>query len=150
MHVSTRLNMSAKEVNAIFESAASDSLKSDRKLTYATQRKRPKFFLTGASLTLPAAAEVAVNERPGGADVVLRLMWGPLPAPFPRALAGAGLLLGGLIAVFSDGSPPAWAAASLVALLPLAALFYQRHGERDIQSRLGSLLGGANFQPTSH
>ena len=152
MHVHTLLSMSANEVNARFDSAAksAESPISARKLTYETERKRPKFFLSGAALTLPTAAEVAVNEHPGGADVVLRLMWGPLPAPFPRALAGAGILIGLLIAWYSDGSPATLAGASLVALLPLAALLYQRRGERDIQAKLGELLGGASFQPKPH
>lgn len=123
---------------------------SSRRLLYAMNRTPPKFFLSGAPVTPPAAAEVAVNEASGGAEVVIRLMWGPLPAPFPRALAGAGLLLGLLIAIFSDRSPGAWALAVLVTVLPGVALLYQQNGERELQSQLSRLLDGARFTPKPH
>lgn len=153
MHVHTETRISPDEIKARFESVSTsglDSIESERKIVYATGRKPPKFFLSGVPVTLPAAAEVAISERPGGAEVVLRLMWGPLPAPFPRALAGVGTLLGLLIAYFSSGSAGDWWIASLIVLLPIAALFYQQRGEQHLQSRLGKILGGVSFLPKSH
>jgi hypothetical protein len=121
-----------------------------RQLLYALDRRPPKFFLAGAPVTPPAAAEVAILEQSGGAEVVLRLMWGPLPAPFPRALAGAGLLLGLLLAIFTDRSPGVWVLAFLVAILPGAALLYQQRGEQELQLQLSRLLDGARFTPKPH
>lgn len=40
-----------------------------------------------------------------------RLMWGPLPAPFPRPLAGIGLLLGLLILILSNRTAGHWVLA---------------------------------------
>ena len=77
-------------------------------------------------------------------------MWGPLPAPFPRALAGAGLLLGLLLTIFTDRSPGVWALAILVAVLPVAALLYQQRGEQALQSQLSRLLDDAQFTPKPH
>jgi hypothetical protein len=153
MHVHTATSIAPDEIKARFEAAATagaGNAERARRLVYAKGRKPPKFFLTSVPVTLPAAAEVAITERPGGADVVLRLMWGPLPAPFPRALAAAGILLGPLVAYFSQGSAGDWTMAAIIALLPLAALLYQKTGERNLQSQLGELLGGASFLPKPH
>lgn len=38
-------------------------------------------------------------------------MWGPLPAPFPRPLAGIGLLLGLLILILSNRTTGHWVLA---------------------------------------
>lgn len=77
-------------------------------------------------------------------------MWGPLPAPFPRALASCGAVLAlALIAVFSPS--PAWLAlAAVLFLAPAAALWRQRAGERRMQRHLASLLGGCSFTPRPH
>ncbi len=77
-------------------------------------------------------------------------MWGPLPAPFPRALALSGLLLGLGLAYLSDGSATTIAAAVLIVLLPIAALLYQKAGERRLQSQLGEILGVTRFVPKPH
>jgi hypothetical protein len=153
MHVHAKTTLTADKVRARFEmSGQSDREKSvtSRQIFYAGNRTPPKFFLVGAPVTPPAAAEVAILEQSGGAEVVLRLMWGPLPAPFPRALAGAGLLLGLLITIFSDRSTGAWALAVLVAVLPGLALLYQQNGERELQAQLSRLLDGARFTPKPH
>lgn len=153
MHVHTKTALTPKKVQAKFETfgeVGREKPSPSRQLLYAMDRMPPKFFLAGAPVTPPAAAEVAINEQSGSAEVVLRLMWGPLPAPFPRALAGAGLLLGLLIAIFSDRSAGAWALAVLVAVLPGAALLYQQRGERELQARLSGLLDGARFTPKPH
>lgn len=153
MHVHTKTTLAPDKVRARFEASENsdpEKAPASRRLLYARDRTPPKFFLAGAPVTPPAAAEVSIHEQSGGADVVLRLMWGPLPAPFPRALAGAGLLLGLLIAVFSDRSVGAWASAFLVAVLPGAALLYQRRGEQELQSQLSDLLDGARFSPKPH
>ena len=153
MHVQTKTSMTPEKVKARFEASVNsrpENTTSPRKLLYSRDRTPPKFFLAGAPVTQPAAAEVAILEQSGGAEVVLRLMWGPLPAPFPRALAGGGVLLGILLAIFSDRSIAPWAAAVLVVVLPGAALLYQQKGERELQSRLSRLLDGATFTPKPH
>lgn len=153
MHVHTKTTLTPEKVRARFEASGKadrERTAPSRQLLYAMDRTPPKFFLAGAPVTPPAAAEVAINEQSEGAEVVLRLMWGPLPAPFPRALAGGGLLLGLLIAVFSDRSAGVWALAALVAVLPGLALLYQQNGERELQSRLSRLLDGARFTPKPH
>ena len=150
---SAKTALTPKKAQARFETSAEIGRvqsTSSGKLFYAKDRTPPKFFLAGAPVTPPAAAEVAINEQSGGAEVVLRLMWGPLPAPFPRALAGAGLLLGLLIAIFSDRTVAAWALAALVAVLPGLMLRYQQHGEQELQSQLSVLLDGARFTPKPH
>lgn len=153
MHVHTKTTMTPEKVRARFESSEKSGSKNPlhlRQLLYARERMPPKFFLAGAPVTPPAAAEVAINEQSGGAEVVLRLMWGPLPAPFPRALVGGGLLLGLLIAIFSDRSIGAWVVAVLFVVLPGVALLYQQRGERELQARLSRLLDGARFTPKPH
>ncbi|MFM9967676.1 MAG: hypothetical protein ACKVQK_04625 [Burkholderiales bacterium] len=152
MHVHTQTALTVNQVKAKFASPTdlNNSAGNGRKLAYATDRARPKLFLSGIPVTPPAAAEVYVSEGSQGSDVVLRLMWGPLPAPFPRALAAFAFLLGLLIAYFSAGSIVALVAAALVAALPIAALVYQRQGEKHIQDRLSALLGAANFVPRAH
>ena len=77
-------------------------------------------------------------------------MWGPLPAPFPRAVAAAGVLIGLLIAIFSDRTIGNWLLAALVVFLPAAALLYQHVGERELQSQLSDMLDGAKFLPKPH
>ena len=153
MHVHTEIRIFPDKIKNMFESATgTDAVRanSNRKLTYVTERNPPKFFLGGISVTPPAAAEVAILAQPSGSEVVLRLMWGPLPAPFPRALALVGLLLGLGIAFSSNGSAADWILASTIALLPIAALAYQIKGEQQIQSQLGKLLGGSSFTPKPH
>lgn len=153
MHVHAKTTLTPDTVRARFEASEKSGIEKPvhlRHLSYARDRRPTKFFLAGAPVTPPAAAEVAINEQSEGAEVVLRFMWGPLPAPFPRALAGAGLLLGLLIAIFSDRSIGAWAAAAFFAVLPGLALLYQQRGERELQSQLSRLLDGARFTPKPH
>lgn len=152
MHVHTLTTLSPEAVRTRFEAADTRSGPStgSRRLIYAKDRVPPKFFLTGMPVTLPAAAEVSVTGRSGGSDVVLRLMWGPLPAPFPRALAGLGALLALLFVGASDGTWGDWLGAFLVLLFPLVWLLYQRQGERELQSQLSAMLDGARFTPRPH
>jgi hypothetical protein len=153
MHVHTKTALTPGTVRARFEASEKSAREKDtssRQLLYAKDRTPPKFFLAGAPVTPPAAAEVAILEQSGGAEVVLRLMWGSLPAPFPRVLAGAGLLLGLLLAIFTDRSPGVWVLAFLVAILPGAALLYQQRGERELQSQLSRLLDGVRFTSKPH
>jgi len=147
MHVHTETTLSPDEVLARFASLGRDRAGG---LVVAAHRRPPKLYRPAWPGTLPAAAEVAVDGHARGAEVVLRLMWGPLPAPFPRALVGAGALLGALVLALSGGLPGAWLAAGLLAGLPAAALLVQRRGERDLQRRLGELLGGVRFRPRPH
>jgi hypothetical protein len=119
-------------------------------LIYAAERTPPKFFLTKTTFTPPAAAEVSIIEKADGADVVLRLMWGPLPAPFPRALFGIGLVLGMSVLTLSDRTVGTWILAMLFIFLPFAALLRQQEGEKELQERLGNLLDGATFTAKPH
>lgn len=153
MHVQAKTVLSPQKVRARFEAQRKMAPKitsSGRRLIYAANRKPPKFFLNGAPVLPPAAAEVSLAEQAGGTDVVLRLMWGPLPAPFPRALAGVGAVLGVLIAFFSDRSMGAWLIAGAVALLPVLVLLYQKRGELELQSQLAEMLDGTRFSPKPH
>lgn len=153
MHVYAKTTLTADKVRAKFEAiekADVENSTGSREILYAMDRRPPKFFLAGAPVTPLAAAEVAVNEASGGTEVVLRLMWGPLPAPFPRALAGAGLLVGLLLAIFSDRSTGVWVLVFLSAILPATALLYQQKGEQELQSELSRLLDGATFTPKPH
>ncbi len=153
MHVHTKTTLPPDTVRARFEASGKSERKDPtplRQLLYAKDRTPHKFFLAGAPVTPRAAAEVSISEQTGGAEVVLRLMWGPFPAPFPRALAGAGLLLGLLITILSDRSTGVWVLAALVAVLPVVALLYQQRGERELQSQLSSLLDGARFTAKPH
>lgn len=153
MHVQAKTELSPQKVRARFEAhrkVAAKITSSGRRLTYAANRKPPKFFLHGAPIIPPAAAEVSLAEQASGTDVVLRLMWGPLPAPFPRVLAGVGLVLGLFIAAFSDRSIGAWLCAGAVALLPVLTLLYQQRGEIELQSQLTAMLDGARFSAKPH
>lgn len=153
MHVHTVTALSPETVRARLERSGmtgSGPSMTAARLIYAHDRRPPKLFLTGALITPPAAAEISITEQSGGAQVILRLMWGPLPAPFPRALAAAGGLLGLLILAFTDRTAGDWLLASLVILLPAAALLCQRMGERQLQAQLSRLLDGATFVPRPH
>jgi hypothetical protein len=153
MHVHATTPISPDEVKERFEAAAEVADQescSTRWLRYAQDRRPPKFFLSSVPVTLPAAAEVAVNPDGHGTHVVLRLMWGPLPAPFPRAVAAAGILLGLLVWIVADRSMGSGIMASLLILLPLAALLYQRRGERELQAQLSRILGVQTFEPKPH
>ena len=118
-------------------------------LRLEADRQPPKLFLAGSPITFPTAAELAVAEQAAGAEVVLRLMWGPLPAPFPRALAGAGLLLGGGVVALAPVSGLAWVVGLLLAGAPALALAYQAQGERRLQATLSQVLG-APFRSKPH
>lgn len=153
MHVSAKTGISPQEVRtrfALVAPAGDDQAQASAALVYDAGRTPPKFSLRGVAVTPPAAAEVSIFESPTGSDVVLRLMWGPLPAPFPRALAATGILLGMAIAYISEWSAGGGISALLIALMPVAMLLYQRKGERHIQSRLGEVLGGVQFVPRPH
>lgn len=150
MHVHTETVITAVEVIARLQAAAeTDAALADttRKLSCDAERVPPKVSLSGIRLLPPAAAEVVTAERSGATEVVLRLMWGPLPAPFPRALAAAGVLVAGLVLVVAAPSPLAWLGATLVAALPVAAWLYQRGGEQLMQERLNDVLQGSGFTP---
>ncbi|HBR50577.1 MAG TPA: hypothetical protein DEA71_10875 [Nitrospira sp.] len=150
MHVHAATTLSAETIKARFNQIGLAGSASTTPLRYAGERQPPKFFLPGMPVTPPAAAEVSITEKSGGADVVLRLMWGSFPAPFPRALAGIGLVLGLLILVFSDHTVSSWLLAAIFIVAPVTALFCQRQGERVLQSSLSNMLDGAVFRPISH
>ena len=74
-------------------------------------------------------------------------MWGPLPAPFPRALAGATVLAAFVAMAIAPGPDAAWA---LLTIGPLALLWRQRRGEERLQRSLEAALGTQRFEPVSH
>lgn len=153
MHVQAKTTLSPKNVAARFEAqrkTVPQKTPSGRKLVYAANRKPPKFFLNGAPVIPPTAAEVSLAEQSGGTNVVLRLMWGSLPAPFPRALVGVGVLVGLLIVLLSDRSLVTWLLAAACAFIPALALLYQQRGELELQSQLTDMLDGARFSPKPH
>lgn len=158
MHVATETKLTPEQVKDRFNNIRSSSETTTQEkipgnsvnLSYDPKRTPPKFFLAGAPVTLPAAAEVAINDKTEGAEVVLRLMWGPLPAPFPRALAACGVLLCVLLMAFFSTVQPLWVIATLSAVLPVAALIYQMRGEKRLQTRLSELLDGVTFTPRAH
>jgi len=150
MHVHAATTLSAETINARFEKVGSATSPNAIPLIYARERRPPKFFLPRIPVAPPAAAEISITEKSSGADVVLRLMWGPLPAPFPRALAGIGLVLGLLILALSDRTVSAWLLAAAFIVVPVTALLYQRQGERVLQSSLSTMLDGATFTPKPH
>jgi hypothetical protein len=150
MHVRAETSLTPEEVRARFSTLAPAGGAPSPPLRYDAARQPPKFFLEASPVTLPPAAEVAVQGNGSGSSVVLRLMWGPLPAPFPRAVAGAGVLAAlTLLAVMgpSVGSSPL---AALAAGLPAAALWIQRRGERLLQAQLVRVLGSGPFEPQPH
>ncbi len=150
MHVNTDTSLSAVEINERFASLASRPINADRALYYVAGRNPPKFFLPGPRLTMPAAAEVWVEQKITGAEVILRLMWGPLPAPFPRALAGLALLAACLVLGLSARTTGDLGLSVALALLPLCWLQIQRRGERVLQAEIGHLLGDLQFHSRPH
>jgi hypothetical protein len=150
VHVHTTTSLSAETIKTRFEKTGSADSEPAVSLIYSGQRRPPKFFLPRIPVAPAAAAEVTITEKSGGADVVLRLMWGPLPAPFPRALAGIGLLLGLLTLILSERTLGSFLLATFFIVIPFAALLYQQQGERVLQSLLSHMLDGATFTPKSH
>jgi hypothetical protein len=152
MHVHTEINLPKEQVASRFEQMTlkPELLKSKRLLHYEIHRNPPKMFVEGLRLTLPPAAEVAVNDVANGSEVVLRLMWGPLPAPFPRCLAIAGIVAGALLLAFAELTVVTWIAFMLVTLIPLTALYWQKTGEENLKSVLSAVLDGASFTAKPH
>jgi len=147
MHVAAYTSLRPEQVNSAFQSPGASNRTG---LRFHAERSPPKFFLKHLPITLPAAAEVDIQRQSGGSTVVLRLMWGPLPAPFPRALAGAGLLGGvGLVALGSS-SVLMLTLAGLLILFPTLALVYQKQGEARLQASLAGLIGSNGFLNTPH
>jgi hypothetical protein len=163
MHVEATTRLIPREILArianprLVEASEARSERSERRpdesaseaLRCELQRDPPKVFLSGVP-AFPPAAELRIAPLPQGSHVILRLMWGPLPAPFPRALAAVGVLVAlALIALFSTS--PLWlAAAAVLVVLPAVALWRQRIGERRLQDHLSALLGDCRFSPRPH
>lgn len=148
MHVKADTSLAPADIESRFAGVA--ALPGARVLRYDPTRTPPKFFLSGLPLTLPAAAESALHAGNGGTEVVLRLMWGPLPAPFPRVVAAVGVILALGILAFSARTAVDWMFAAVIGGLPLVMLAYQRAGERALQARLAEVLGSAPFVPKPH
>ena len=143
MHVRADSSQTAAEVRTRLADLGSA-------LALDVDRQPQKLFLRSSMLTFPPAAEFALQETNAGSSVVLRLMWGPLPAPFPRVLAALGVLL--VLAVLLSGAGPSRVTVGALglAILPIAALNIQQRGERRIQSELTRTLGVGAFRPMGH
>src|SRR5262245_53465524 len=94
MHVQTRTTLAPGEVEKKLRASEREGT-----LQWSLERKPPKVFLA-TPLPVAPAAELRIARDASGSEVILRLMWGPLPAPFPRALALAGLLLALVLTVW--------------------------------------------------
>lgn len=143
MHVATYTSLRPEQLDSVFRSLGS-GIVSD--VSFQAERAPPKFFLKHLPVTMAPAAELDIQCQSGGSTVVLRLMWGMLPAPFPRALAGVGLL--GAIGLLSIGSTGFL--TLLLAVLPTLALVYQKRGEARLQATLADLIGSKGFIPQAH
>src|SRR5262245_16801532 len=134
MHVRAESRLTADQTRALLaELGRRDfaSAESGRgQLFLDSGREPPKLFLRGPALGIPPAAEVDLQKNEAGSAVVLRLMWGPFPAPLPRAVAAAGVLLAAAVLLLAGRSAGAIVAALALAGVPLAALLLQRSGER--------------------
>jgi hypothetical protein len=150
VHVHTVIPLSAASVWARFDEIGTQTPGLVPPLVYAKNRMTPRFLLPKAPFVPSASAEVSVLPRADGTEVVLRLLWGPFPAPVPRALVGFGLLLGILTLTYSQRGSGVWAVAMLVIFLPLAALHRQQEGEQELQARLSSILDSTPFVPKPH
>ncbi len=147
MHVAAQTNLSTTELESRFRAEA---FSRTCRLSYAADRSPPKFFLEDNVPVPRPAAEVHVEEADGGSNVVLRLMWGPLPAPFPRALAAIFVLAAATVLVIAGFSMSATIAAAVIAGLPLFALWWQRRGEQRLTSRLSEFINANTFVAVPH
>ena len=142
MHVATYTSLRPEQLDSVFRSLGS-GITSD--VSFHAERAPPKFFLKHLPLTMAPAAELDTQRQSGGSTVVLRLMWGALPAPFPRALVGVGLLGAiGLLAMGSTGLSTLLF-ASFLAVVPMLAVVYQKRGEASLQATLANLMGSKGF-----
>jgi len=118
---------------------------------YHEERSPPKLFTTGFPLTLPATAEVSVKGVAGeGSHVVLRLMWGPFPAPFPRVVTAVGII-GGIAAIAVEPTSVMNVVAGVGAVvLSFLMLRHQMAGEERMKEKLTTLFGGAGWAPRPH
>ncbi|MEM1436849.1 MAG: hypothetical protein AAGG11_22575 [Pseudomonadota bacterium] len=117
-------------------------------LEFAADRQPPKFWLRRFPGTFPAAAEVTILSRGARSEVVLRLMWGPLPALVPRAGAAAGLLAGLTALILGGFGLADLLLAAILVIIPGSGLLYQRAGEQELMSKLARCLGVEAFVPT--
>ena len=147
MHVTTHTSLRPEQLDSVFRSLGS-GIAGD--VSFDAERAPPKFFLKHLPVTMAPSAELDVQRQSAGSTVVLRLMWGALPAPFPRALFGVGLL--GAIGLLSTGSTGflTLLRAGLLAGLPTLALVYQKRGEARLQTTLANLIGSKGFIHQAH
>jgi hypothetical protein len=153
MHVRADSRLPAEEIRARLADLGKQpaTAAAERGPLLLDANRRPsKLFLRSSVAPPPPPAEIDLRETEAGSSVVLRLMWGPLPAPFPRVVAAAGVLLAAAVLIFGGGSAAAIGAAVGLAGLPLAALLLQRRGEHRLQSELARALGVGAFQPVPH
>lgn len=147
MHKKTNTPLrSAVVKDKLVEAASFDA----NHLRFDATRTPPKIFLTNSYLTFPPAAEVKVNEEEDGSEVILRLMWGPLPAPFPRAVAAAGVLFSLIYFALMEASLANSLIALFVAGIPLLWFLFQQRGEGILQKTLTKYLKNSNWAVHHH
>ena len=147
MHKKTSTPLSVSVVKDKLAEAANIN---DNHLRFDAKRTPPKLFLTNSFLTFPPAAEVKVNDEQDGSEVILRLMWGPLPAPFPRAMAAVGVLAGILYYYFTEGSFANTMIATALAGIPLLWVLFQQRGEGTLQRTLSKHLKNGKWAVHHH
>ncbi|HEX7038221.1 MAG TPA: hypothetical protein VF210_20825 [Pseudomonadales bacterium] len=151
MEVEAHTSLTAPEVQARLEALEHEAAAAflPRRLVYERSGDRSRLYLSGRRFAPRPTAEVAVDGYHRGAAVVLRPMWGPLPALWPRALTLIGLGLATAVLLYLGRDPLHWLLAAAAVALPMAAFVVQRLGERRLQERLGEVLGGAGFAATA-
>ena len=147
MHKKTNTPLSTSSVNDKLAEAAKVT---DNHLRFDAERTPPKLFLTNSFLTFPPAAEVKVNEEKNGSEVILRLMWGPLPAPFPRAVAATGVVVAVLFYFLSSSSLTNTLVSVALGGIPLLWFLFQQRGEHALQKTLSKHLQNGKWAVHHH
>ncbi len=84
MHVEAMTRFIPREVLARIANPQLVETAAPQMLRCELERQPPKVFLSEDGVPFPPAAELRIDPLAEGSHVTLRLMWGPLPAPFPR------------------------------------------------------------------
>lgn len=150
MEVEAHTTLTAPEVQARLDALVQRCAPTTprRTLVYQNIGGRPRLYLSGWRFSPWVTAEVAVDGYHRGAAIVLRPMWGPLPAQWLRVFCVAGLVLAAIVLVYLGRGPWHCLFAASAAVLPIGACIWQRLGERRLQARLAELLDGAGFAAT--
>ena len=128
--------------------------KNPKMFKYDEDRNPPKIFYKNNLISFPACAEVHISPEEKGSNVILRLMWGPLPAPFSRAVALTLAVIAGLIlysSIAKNHFEMIDVCLSLVlVVIPCGMLFFQSQGEKIIQNSLSKYLKNSEWTDHNH